>query len=69
MFPCPITRLAFEITERTFFAASSDDVGTIHQVKLFRRRPETANIEAIGGGGLGEAIRIDTYPKSTFAVG
>lgn len=70
MFPHPITHLAFEVTERTFFAASSDEFGSLYQVKLFRRRDdESRRIDAVGGGGMTEAIRVDTDPKRTIVVG
>ena len=73
MFPNPIVRLAFEPTERTFFAASSDDSGTIHQVKLYRRREadgrRTGGFEAVGGGGVDEAIRLDANAERTITVG
>ncbi|KLO17981.1 pre-rRNA-processing protein IPI3 [Schizopora paradoxa] len=73
MFPNPIIRLAFESTERTFFAASSDDAGTIHQVKLYRRREadgrRAGGFEAVGGGGVDEAIRLDANAERTITVG
>lgn len=73
MFTNPITCLAFEPTERTFFAASSDNAGSIHQVKLYRRREkegrQTGGFEAIGGGGVSEAIRLDANPDRTISVG
>lgn len=48
--------------ERTLFAASPD--GFIHQVKLFRERKDHMNkgtgaIEALGGLGPSDAIRVD----------
>ncbi|KAF9258929.1 WD40 repeat-like protein [Marasmius fiardii PR-910] len=49
MFPQVISSLAWDITERLFFAASSD--GSIYQMNLFRER------EAIGGGGVSDVVR------------
>ncbi|KAH8111012.1 pre-rRNA-processing protein IPI3 [Phellopilus nigrolimitatus] len=77
LFPSPIHSLAFEIAERTFFAASSDSNpsgpgGSVYQVKLFRKRdPQDirSGVEALGGGGVAEAIRLETDPKRMIAVG
>ncbi|EJD07635.1 pre-rRNA-processing protein IPI3 [Fomitiporia mediterranea MF3/22] len=77
LFPSPIHSLAFETAERTFFAASSEGTGpdaggTVYQVKLFRRRDPENNghgVEALGGGGVGEAIRLDADPKRVIFVG
>ncbi|KAI5121624.1 hypothetical protein M0805_001154 [Coniferiporia weirii] len=77
LFPSPIHSLAFEIAERTFFAASSAtssgvNGGVVYQVKLFRRRDaqnSRPDIEAVGGGGVAEAIRLDADPKRTIFVG
>ncbi|OCH85507.1 WD40 repeat-like protein [Obba rivulosa] len=59
-FPKPITCLAWDPTERLFFAASPD--GSIHQVNLFRQREDKfghAAMEAVGGAGANDVIRIN----------
>ncbi|PFH51950.1 hypothetical protein AMATHDRAFT_58182 [Amanita thiersii Skay4041] len=59
-FPQPITVLAWQKTESCFFAASPD--GSIHQMNLFRQREGKLgghNIEAVGGAGIHDVIRID----------
>ncbi|KAF8920803.1 WD40-repeat-containing domain protein [Mucidula mucida] len=59
-FPKPISCLAWDFTERLFFAASSD--GSIHQMNLFRQRENKNNgrqLEAIGGAGVTDTIRLD----------
>ncbi|GLB41732.1 putative WD40 repeat-like protein [Lyophyllum shimeji] len=58
-FPRPIACLAWDLTERIFFAASAD--GSIHQMNLFRQRGTKACAqftEAIGGAGGTEIIRV-----------
>lgn len=62
IFPQPITILALDLAERTFFAASQD--GSIHQVNLFRQKKNrmghnTGSLEAVGGMDEGGAMRID----------
>ncbi|EPQ56441.1 WD40 repeat-like protein [Gloeophyllum trabeum ATCC 11539] len=59
-FPQPISHLAWEPTERVFFAASSGDDGTIYQMNLFKqtRAGKNAIVEAIGGGGATDIVRI-----------
>ncbi|KAF8627827.1 hypothetical protein AX15_004248 [Amanita polypyramis BW_CC] len=56
-YPQPISVLAWDRTERLFFATSPD--GSIHQTNLFRKRQETHGLEAVGGSGVTDAIRID----------
>ncbi|KAG6335062.1 hypothetical protein ID866_4022 [Astraeus odoratus] len=59
-FPKPISQIVWDIAERLFFAASSD--GAVHQVNLFRERDSKHGgkvIEAIGGAGTTDVIRID----------
>ncbi|KAH9935059.1 WD40 repeat-like protein [Amylocystis lapponica] len=59
-FPKPITCLAWDVTERLFFAASAD--GSIHQVNLFRVREDKfgrAAMEAVGGAGVSDVVRIN----------
>lgn len=57
-FPRPISVLAFDFTERLFFAASAD--GFIHQVNLFKQREDKLSraMEAVGGAGSTDVIRI-----------
>ncbi|GJE91052.1 WD40 repeat-like protein [Phanerochaete sordida] len=57
-FPRPISTLAWDFTERLFFAASPD--GFIHQVNLFRQRDDKTSriMEAVGGAGSTDIIRI-----------
>ncbi|KZT10047.1 WD40 repeat-like protein [Laetiporus sulphureus 93-53] len=74
-FPEPITCLAWDATERLFFAASAN--GSIHQVNLFRQREDKFGhlaMEAIGGGGVSDAIRVNEQDpegakKRLIAVG
>ncbi|KAI0641918.1 WD40 repeat-like protein [Trametes meyenii] len=59
-FPQPIACIAWDPTERLFFAASAD--GSIHQVNLFRQREDKfsqAAMEAVGGPGVSDVIRIN----------
>lgn len=59
-FPEPISSLAWDVTERLFFAASAD--GSIHQMNLFRQRSDKAGrqiIEAVGGAGVTDIIRTE----------
>ncbi|KAK2463636.1 hypothetical protein APHAL10511_004387 [Amanita phalloides] len=63
-YPKPIVILAWDKTERLFFAASSD--GSIHQTNLFRKQNEKLgahNLEAVGGSGASDAIRVDDAQK------
>ncbi|KAK0202802.1 WD40 repeat-like protein [Desarmillaria ectypa] len=58
-FPKAITCLAWDPTERLFFAASLD--GSIYQMNLFRQSKDTmkgCTMEAIGGAGVHDIIRI-----------
>lgn len=58
-FPHVIAHLAWDVTERVFFAASQD--GSIHCVNLFRQRKSDAResiSDAVGGGGTSDVIRI-----------
>ncbi|KAK7445391.1 Pre-rRNA-processing protein ipi3 [Stygiomarasmius scandens] len=60
MFPKAISSLAWDITERFFFAASSD--GSIFQMNLFKHREDKSKVpltEAIGGRGVNDIIRVD----------
>ncbi|KAJ7623486.1 WD40 repeat-like protein [Roridomyces roridus] len=66
-FPQPISCLAWDITERMFFAASKD--GSIHQMDLFRQREDKTGghlLEAIGGAGVTDIIRVgdDAHTKT-----
>ncbi|KZT59866.1 WD40 repeat-like protein [Calocera cornea HHB12733] len=58
IFPAPLSLLALERTERTLFAASAE--GEIFQMNLFRQKPgaRAGTLQAIGGGGGGEAVRL-----------
>ncbi|KAF4610801.1 hypothetical protein D9613_006895 [Agrocybe pediades] len=59
-FPQAISFLAWDLTERLFFAASAD--GSIHQMNLFHEREsKVAGVvtEAIGGTGVTDIIRVD----------
>ncbi|KAJ7065191.1 WD40-repeat-containing domain protein [Mycena amicta] len=56
-FPHPISCIAWDVTERAFFAASPN--GSVHQVHLFRERDVPGNYEAIGGAGSADIIRVD----------
>ncbi|KAF9531734.1 WD40 repeat-like protein [Crepidotus variabilis] len=59
-FPQAISCLAWDVTERLFFAASSD--GSIHQMNLFRERESKIGLvtEAVGGGGVSDVIRVES---------
>jgi len=59
-FPQPISYLAWDVTERLFFAASAD--GSIHQMNLFREQTSKLGgiiTEAVGGAGVTDVIRVD----------
>ncbi|KAH8093781.1 WD40 repeat-like protein [Cristinia sonorae] len=68
-----ISLIAWDVTERLFFAASDD--GSIQQVNLFRQREDKYSrngMEAVGGAGVTEIIRIDPEQqtkKRQIAVG
>jgi len=58
-FPQPIKCLAWDVTERMFFAGSAD--GSVHQMNLFRQREDNAGgqvTEAVGGAGVSDIIRV-----------
>ncbi|KAF7971945.1 hypothetical protein HWV62_19401 [Athelia sp. TMB] len=67
-FPKAISCIAWDSTERIFFAASPGPEGSIHQVNLFTRRPDHSaggSIEAVGGAGVADTIRVgDEDPKT-----
>ncbi|KAF9076795.1 WD40-repeat-containing domain protein [Rhodocollybia butyracea] len=68
MFPQPISCLAWETTERLFFAASSSDDGSIYQMNLFRQLEDKSKgniVEAVGGGGLNDVIRAMDIDESS----
>ncbi|KDR80579.1 hypothetical protein GALMADRAFT_240898 [Galerina marginata CBS 339.88] len=59
-FPQPISSLAWDVSERLFFAASAN--GSIHQMNLFHERDFKVGgtvSEAIGGAGVTDIIRVD----------
>ncbi|KAM6497006.1 WD40 repeat-like protein [Amanita muscaria] len=59
-YPQAITALAWDWTERLFFAASPD--GSIHQTNLFRQHEDRSGLrtlESIGGAGASDVVRID----------
>ncbi|KAJ3571922.1 hypothetical protein NP233_g3442 [Leucocoprinus birnbaumii] len=65
-FPHVISHLAWDVTERVFFAASQD--GSIHRVNLFRQRKNNAGDlihEAVGGGGTSDIIRFGEEDDGT----
>ncbi|TFK51715.1 WD40 repeat-like protein [Heliocybe sulcata] len=68
-FPHSISHLAWDPTERTFFAASSGEEGVVYQMNLFKHAKSRKNtmIEAVGGGGVMDIVRIgeegDDGPK------
>lgn len=60
LFPQIISCISLEVTERAFFAGSTQ--GTVYQTNLFRypEGKDTRNqIEAIGGAGVSDVIRPD----------
>ncbi|KAH9975991.1 WD40 repeat-like protein [Lactifluus volemus] len=60
-----ITCIAWDVTERFFFAASSD--GSIHQVNLFRTRIDKTGgrvAEAIGGAGVSDILSVGNEDPS-----
>jgi len=60
-FPQPISCLAWDITERLFFAASPN--GSIHQMNLFYERESKLGgtvVEAVGGAGVTDVIRHES---------
>lgn len=75
-FPQPISCIAWDITERIFFAASPGPQGLIHQMNLFRRRANHSGgiTEAVGGAGVVDIIRVTdddplTRKKRLISVG
>ncbi|KAJ8515714.1 hypothetical protein ONZ45_g6887 [Pleurotus djamor] len=60
LFPQAISCLAWDLTERMFFAGSED--GSIHQMNLFRQADDKGPAEAIGGAGVAGIIRVDEAP-------
>jgi len=66
-FPSPIATLAWDRTERVFFASSLK--GNIHRMNLYRKRQDriqTLAMEAVGGGAAnGELIQIATLDGET----
>ncbi|KAL0953524.1 hypothetical protein HGRIS_004745 [Hohenbuehelia grisea] len=65
-FPQPIACLAWDVTERMFFAGAED--GSIHQMNLFRHKKTNKSsaapaTEAIGGAGVSDIIRIGNEPS------
>jgi len=67
LFPAPINCLAWERTERIFFASSQK--GDVYRVNLYRKRQDHLQVsvmEAIGGGAsLGEQIQIASLDGET----
>lgn len=58
-FPHAVTSIAWDVTERLFFAASTD--GSIHQVNLFRTRIDKTGArvaEAVGGAGISDLLSV-----------
>ncbi|KAI0272527.1 WD40-repeat-containing domain protein [Gloeopeniophorella convolvens] len=58
-FPHAIACIAWDVTERLFFAASAD--GSVHQVNLFHTRTDKTGgrvAEAVGGAGVNDVLRI-----------
>lgn len=54
--------------ERLFFAASDSADGAVHQVNLFREREDRfgrSAMEAVGGGGVNDVIRINDLDPQT----
>lgn len=71
MFPQPISCLAWETTERLFFAASSEEDGSIYQMNLFRQMEDKSKgniVEAVGGGGLNDVIRVMNIDESSSSA-
>jgi len=66
-FPSPITTLAWDRTERIFFASSLK--GNVHRINLYRKRQDriqTLALEAVGGGAAnGEHVQIATLDGET----
>ncbi|KAJ3837890.1 WD40 repeat-like protein [Lentinula raphanica] len=57
MFPEAISCLAWEPTERLFFAASASPEGAIYQMNLFRQPEDKSSpARAVGGGGVNDII-------------
>ncbi|KAH9000358.1 WD40 repeat-like protein [Lactarius akahatsu] len=65
-FPHAVACIAWDLTERLFFAASTD--GSIHQVNLFRTRANKSGgyvAEAIGGAGVNDVLLVRDDDSST----
>ncbi|KAF6761524.1 pre-rRNA-processing protein IPI3 [Ephemerocybe angulata] len=58
-FPHIISMLAWDTTERFFFAVSAE--GSIYQINMFRQKPRFGGqaIQAVGGLGTNDVVRID----------
>lgn len=73
--PHAVDCIAWDATERFFFAASGD--GSIHQVNLFRTRIDKTRgrvAEAVGGGGVSDILSIaeddsDASKRHLLSVG
>jgi pre-rRNA-processing protein IPI3 len=80
-FPAPIGHVTWDAAERAVFAASTLPIGDVYQANLYAPREsklgvaaEIDDIQAVGGGGPGEVIRLDADSsaarrKRVFAVG
>jgi len=65
-FPHAVACIAWELTERLFFAASTE--GSVHQVNLFRTRTNQSGgyvAEAVGGGGVNDVFPVGDDDLST----
>jgi len=63
-FPQTITRLAWDVSERLFFASSN--TGSIYEMNMFQERATRLGMEAIGGAGLTDIIRVGDDENTTI---
>ncbi|EAU90595.2 pre-rRNA-processing protein IPI3 [Coprinopsis cinerea okayama7 len=59
-FPSPIDSLAWDLTERFFFATCNEK-GSIYKIHLFRQKTRFSGqiVEAVGGSGANDVMRIE----------
>ena len=58
-FPKAISCLAWDPSERFFFAAAQDDEGSVYRMNLFRQGEADVGAQAVGGAVPQEVVRVD----------
>lgn len=69
LFPTPVSCLAFDLTERYFFAGSP--TGVVHRMDLFTKKALGIGLDAVGGLGSLDVIRVgeDESVKNRIVIG